>query len=156
MPASRAHCRRAQQPPRPLAGRLAVAEGFDAGDEGVVVALGALQHALAAGRQVVDDLRAAHAQAIEVDDVDVGPQAGREQAAVGEAVGRAVSRVCFLTSRSSARPGPRLRSRAQCVSSVVGELASQIRPTWAPPSDRPQTVASSSSISRTTSRLPAA
>src|ERR1700744_5556199 len=48
--------RAAHQAARPLAGELVVAQRLDAGHEGVPVALGALDQAAAAGRQVVDHL----------------------------------------------------------------------------------------------------
>ena len=53
---------------------------------------------------------------------------------------RAVSRVCWLTTLSSDSFGPRVRSRVQWVSMVVGKEPSQIMPTCAPPSERPGTV----------------
>ena len=65
--------------------RLAVGVGLDAGDERVQVAVGALQEALAAGRQVERQLGRVQGQRVEVDDVDVGAQPGSEQPAVEQA-----------------------------------------------------------------------
>ena len=45
--------------------------------------------------------------------------------------------------------GPRVRSRPQCWMRVVGKLASEITPQWAPPSRRPNVVWGCSSISLT-------
>src|SRR5207245_2508172 len=67
------------------AGVLVVLEDRAAGDEGRRVALGPLHQALAAGRQVVDDLGGMEPQAVEVDQVHVGALAGLEPAAVVEA-----------------------------------------------------------------------
>ena len=66
-----------------FAGQLVVLHGLDAGLEGVAVARGALDQAAAAGRQVVDHLGPLERQRVEVDDVDVGLVARRQQAAVG-------------------------------------------------------------------------
>jgi beta-glucosidase len=52
----------------------------------------------------------------------------------------AVDDVWSRTASSTARRSPLVRSRAQCVSRKVGMLASQMRPQWAPPSERPSTV----------------
>ena len=52
----------------------------------------------------------------------------------------AVSAVWRLTSQGTSKRSPRVRSRPQCINSVVGKLPSQIVPTCAPPSLRPGTV----------------
>ena len=64
------------------AGGLAVGVGLLAGHERVAVAVDVLQQALAAGGEVELEARRVQAQGLEVDDVDVGPVAGREHAAV--------------------------------------------------------------------------
>ena len=118
------------------------------------VAVGRLHEPLAAGGQVVAHLGAGR-EALEVDDVHVGPVAGREHAAVVQPDGaRRVLRVALHEERQRQAAGS--RSRPQSVSSVVGKLASQIVPTWAPPSPRPSTVFGWASISPTASRLPSA
>ena len=58
--------------------------GLDRGD----VAVGPLDEAAGAAGQVVDQLGPAQLQALVVDDVDVADEAGREHAAVAEAVER--------------------------------------------------------------------
>ena len=58
---------------------------MDTGDEGCLVAVGALHEALAAGGEVVDDHRCKEAQPIKVNEVDVAALAGREPTAVVEA-----------------------------------------------------------------------
>src|SRR5262249_55961083 len=71
-----------------LAGGLAPLEGDLAGHQGGDVAVGLLDEAAAAGREVVDHLRRVQVHAVEVDEVHVGPLAGGEDPAVAEAVGR--------------------------------------------------------------------
>jgi hypothetical protein len=58
------------------AGVGAVAERLDARDKGVPVALGPLDETAAVHRQIVAHLRHVQAQALVVDDVDVGFQGG--------------------------------------------------------------------------------
>ena len=69
------------------AGGLAVLEGDLAGHEGGDVAVGALHEAAAAGRQVEHHLGRPQVHGVEVDQVEVGPLALGDHAAVGEAVG---------------------------------------------------------------------
>ena len=105
-----------------------------------VVAAGPLDQPPAAGRQVVGHLRRVQRQVVVVDDVEVGAVAGLQHAAVVQA-DRAggVARLHAHDLSASGSFGPRVRSRVQWVSSVVGKLPSQIMPTWAPPSERPGT-----------------
>ena len=62
--------------------------------------------------------------------------------------------VCLRTTHSSGSRSPRVRSRVQWVSMKVGIEASQMMPTWAPPSARPSAARGCSSIWRVGSRLP--
>src|SRR5688572_9440954 len=64
------------------AGGLAVAEGDLAGDDGRPVAGGPLDVALPAGGEVLDHLRGEDAELLLVDQVQVGPVAGDQDAAV--------------------------------------------------------------------------
>jgi hypothetical protein len=57
-------------------GVLAALEDGGAGDQGRLVAFGSLYEALAAGGEVVDDLGRVQAQAVEIDQVDVGALPG--------------------------------------------------------------------------------
>ena len=67
---------------------------------------------------------------------------------------RAVAWVCLFTKYSSGICSPLERSRAQWVSKVVGELASQISPTCAPASATPQTLLGDLSMVSTALRSP--
>src|SRR5436190_10047423 len=66
--------------------QFVVVHRLDAGLEGVAVAGRPLDQAPAAGGEVVDHLGSLQGQRVEVDHVDVGLVAGRQQAAIGEAV----------------------------------------------------------------------
>ena len=66
-------------------GRFALPVDDGAGDDGRVEAVRPLHQALAAGRQVVDDLGPAQAQPVVVDDVDVGLQPDPQHAAIVQA-----------------------------------------------------------------------
>jgi hypothetical protein len=61
---------------------LAALEDGGAGDQGRLVTFGSLYEALAAGGEVVDDLGRAQAQAVEIDQVDVGALPGLQASAV--------------------------------------------------------------------------
>src|SRR4051812_26633193 len=67
------------------AGRLAVPVGDGAGEDGGVVAARLLHQPPPAARQVVEHARPLERQRIPVDDVDVGAQAGLQQAAIVQA-----------------------------------------------------------------------
>ena len=75
----------ALQPAREGAGEGAVAVGDLTVNDRGAVALRLLLQAAAAARQVVDRMRRSDAEMVEVDDVDVGLVARRQQAAVLEA-----------------------------------------------------------------------
>ena len=123
------------------AGGLPVLEGDFAGNDRGSVAVDVLHQAAAAGREVEDHLGRVQGQRVEVDQVEVGPLARLDRAAVGEAVGGgACVRVCRWTTARERQRSPAGRSRTQWVSRNVGMLASQMRPQWAPPSLRPSTV----------------
>src|SRR6202022_312720 len=66
-------------------GVLAALEDGGAGDPGRLVAFGSLYEALTAGGEVVDDLGRVQAQAVEIDQVDVGALPGLQPSAVVEA-----------------------------------------------------------------------
>src|SRR5258708_31784190 len=74
--------RTTNQAPGQRTGRLAVAIDDGAGDDGRVDALGPLQQPLAAGRQVVGDLRRPQAHIVVVQHVDVGLHPDPQQAAI--------------------------------------------------------------------------
>ena len=67
------------------AGVLAALEYRSTGDKSGLVALDTLHEAATAGRHVVDQLGLVEPQAIEIDQVYVGAQSGREPTAVREA-----------------------------------------------------------------------
>ena len=94
-------------------------------------------------------------EVLEVDHVDVGAVARREHAAVEQPDRSRGGARLPLHEERQLEPAAS-RSRPQCVSSVVGKLASQIVPTCAPPSPRPDTVFGCASISPAASRLPSA
>ena len=104
-------------------GGLAVVVGLLAGDDRVPPAVGPLQQAPAAGRQVVDDLGLAESEAVEVDDVEIGAVPRGEHATVATVRrSRAVSRQWRCTRNGS---GIRSwsRSRPQCVQQRGREAA---------------------------------
>src|SRR5438445_11035611 len=67
------------------AGVLAALEDGGAGDQSRLITFGSLYEALAAGGEVVDDLGRVQAQAVEIDQVDVGALPGLQASAVVEA-----------------------------------------------------------------------
>ena len=75
----------AHQAPRHRTGVLAALEDGNASRKRRLVAIDPLHEAPAVGRHVVHELRLVQPQPVEVDDVDVGTQARREPAAVGQA-----------------------------------------------------------------------
>ena len=89
-------------------------------DERRDVAIDALHQPPAARGQVVADLRHVQAQALEVDHVDVRFQPRRQPAAIGKA--EEVRRLAGLPldDQLQRQPGPRFRSRPQCVSIQLG------------------------------------
>ena len=72
----------AHEPARELVGAVAVVDGLGAGDERGAVALGALHEPPRAAGQVEALLGAQQPQGVEVDEVEVGPLAGLDGAAV--------------------------------------------------------------------------
>ena len=78
------------------AGFDAVAVDHFARDDGGVIAFGSLHHALAVSWQVVEYLRWANAELVEVDDVDVSLLAHFQQPAVVEADGLTTLREYLL------------------------------------------------------------
>ncbi len=109
--------------------------------DGGGVAARPLQQSLAAGRQVVGHGGPLAPQAIEVDDVEVGPQPGRDDAPILRPTARALVLVSCCTNQPMGKR-PCGRSRPQCVSVKVGKLASEMMPTCAPPSPSPKRVCS--------------
>src|SRR5438128_468687 len=75
----------AHEPSGTGTGVLAALEDGGAGDQRRLIAFGSLYQALAAGGEVVDDLGRVQAQAVEIDQVDVGALPGLQAFAVVEA-----------------------------------------------------------------------
>ena len=75
----------ADEPAGQGASVLAALEDLRAGDEGSLVAVDLLHEAAAFGRHVVHQFGLLHLQAVVIDQIDVGAQARRKPAAVGEA-----------------------------------------------------------------------
>ena len=64
---------------------FAALEDLLAGNEGCFIAPNALHKAAAAGRHVVHELGLLHLQPVEIDQIDIRAQPGREAPAIGEA-----------------------------------------------------------------------
>ena len=73
--------------PCAVARELATGQRLGAGDEGMEVALRALNQSLATGRQIEDQLRSTDRDSCVVDDVDVGPITRSDETTIKEAVG---------------------------------------------------------------------
>ncbi len=72
----------AHEAPRQSAGVLALLENCGSRDKRGLVAVDPLHETTPAGRKIVHEFRLVEPQAIEVDQVHVGAQAGRQSAAV--------------------------------------------------------------------------
>ena len=82
---------------------FAVAGHLDAGDERVAVSGGALDEALAAGRQIMDQFRPSQAEGVEIDDIDVGLVARRQQWCSEKAVARRAAKRRAAKQKGSVR-----------------------------------------------------
>ena len=100
------------QAPRQGAGGLPVPVRDGPGHDGGTVAVGALQEALAAGGQVVGHDRRRAGEVVEVDDVEVRPHAGGQDAAVvqpdgpGRGAGQLLHDLAHLHAAAGAVTGP--------------------------------------------------
>ena len=85
MTGSRRRLSSTNEPTGQCISRAAVAVGLVAGDDRVHPPVGPLQESTATSGKIVSDLRLVQAQVVEVDDVEVGPVAGGEDAAIVQA-----------------------------------------------------------------------
>ena len=146
--------KRAHEATGQRAGGLAVLVGDLAGGDGGHVALGLLDQAMSAGRQVVAHLGSPGHQGVEVDDVEVGPVARGEHATAvqpdraGRVAGVLAHQVGQVQPAAVLVPAPQRQQRG-------GEGGVADRAEVAPPSPSPGTVWGWASISPA-SRLPSA
>ena len=137
----------AEQAAGPGTGIFAVPGDFGSIEEGVPVAPGVLHDPLPARREIVHDDGRIEPQPREVDDIEIGAIALGNHPAVVESI-TSSRRQGLLVHQEFER-----KLRAACPVTcpngeqrLVGELASHIYPTWAPPSAIPQTVLRFTSI----------